>query len=109
MDLSKEQLDEFLKKINRDDFAAQINTKFQVNQNFEVELRDVSDVKKHPRQESFSLLFLMPPEFPPEQGIYLFEHPKLGANEIFVVPIERKKEGIIFEAVFNRILPGNQD
>jgi hypothetical protein len=105
MNLSDDQLKEFLKQIKRDDFAAQVNTKFHVNQSVEAELIEVSEAKKYPRQESYSMLFLMPADFPPFQGNFLFEHPQLGAHEIFVVPIENASDGIVFEAAFNRLLP----
>ena len=105
MKLSDEQLKEFSDKIKRDDFAAQLNTKFRVNQTVDAELVEVSEIKKYPRQESFSMLFLFPENVSPLQGLYSFEHPQLGAHEIFVVPIEDASDGIVFEAVFNRILP----
>ena len=105
MNLSDEQLKGFLDGIKRDEFAAHLNTKFRVDKNFEAELIEVSEPKPYPRQESFTMLFLMPEDFPPVQGNYLFEHPELGANEIFVVPIEHASDGIVFEAVFNRLLP----
>ena len=105
MNLSDEQLKDFSEKIKRDDFAAQLNTRFRVDQNFEAELIEVSETKTYPRQEKFSMLFLMPENFPPAQGIYSFEHLQLGAHEIFIVPIERASDGLVFEAVFNRLLP----
>jgi hypothetical protein len=104
MNLSDEQIEEFLKnKIRRDDFAAQVNTEFRVNENFNAELIEVSELKSYPRQESFSLLFLLPEQFPIQQGNYVFEHPQLGTHEIFVAPVEQTSDGIIFEAVFNRL------
>jgi hypothetical protein len=107
MKLSDEQLKSFLETIKRADFAAQVNTKFRVNQSVEAELIKVSETKNYPRQESFSILFLFPSDFPPYQGNFLFEHPQLGTHEIFVVPIENASDGIVFEAVFNRLLPKN--
>lgn len=95
-----------LENLTRDDFAAQINTKFRVyreSDSFEVELVEVTKAKVYQRQGSFSLLFLMPEDFSPVQGNYLFKHEKMGSAEIFVVPIEKESRGIIFEAVFNRI------
>lgn len=107
MNFSDEQLKEFLESIKRDDFATQINTKFRVNGNIEAELVEVSEAKIYPRQESFSMLFLFPSDFPPFQGQFQFEHPELGTHEIFVVPIENASDGIVFQAVFNRMLPKN--
>lgn len=108
MKLSDEQLEEFLKPIKRDDFAAQVNTKFRVNNKVEVELVEVSEAKNYPRQEGFSMLFLFPHDFPPLQGNFIFEHELLGTHEIFVVPIEDASDGIVFQAVFNRMLPKAQ-
>ena len=96
-----------LEKLTRDDFAACVNTKFRVRRepdSFEAELIEVTKSKIYPRQESFSLFFKMPEAFPKIQGNYLFEHDKIGTNEIFVVPIEKETDGTIFEAVFNRLL-----
>ena len=39
------------------------------------------------------------------QGTFTFEHPKLGAFEMFVSPTSRTAAGFTTEAVFNR-LPG---
>lgn len=103
MNFSSQQAEDFLNKISRDDFAAQVNTKFRINQNFDAELIEVSEAKSYPRQESFSLLFLMPENFPVQQRSYLFEHERLGRHEMFVAPIEQTSDGIVFEAVFNRL------
>ncbi len=94
------------KELTRDEFASQINTKFRIlreQDRFEAELIEVSEAKIYPKQESFSLFFLMPESFPPAQGTYKFEHDKIGASEIFVVPIEKEADGVVFEAVFNRL------
>jgi hypothetical protein len=107
MKLNDEQLSEALKTIKRDDFAAHINTKFRVSGNTEAELIEVSEAKNYPNQESFSMLFLFPHDVRPVQGNYLFHHPQLGEHEIFVVPVDDSSDGIVFEAVFNRLLPKN--
>ncbi len=105
MNLSDENLREFLEKIDRDDFAAQINTMFRVDKETQAELIEVSELKDYPRQNSFTMLFRFPADFPPVQGNYRFEHPRLGVHEIFVVPVEQASDGILFQAVFNRLLP----
>lgn len=89
----------------RDDFAAQLNTTFRVDENFDAKLIEVSEPKLYPQQESFSMLFLMPQDFPLAQGLYNFQHSELGTHDIFIVPIEQSGDGIIFEAVINRLLP----
>ena len=108
MKLSDEQLKEFSDKIKRDDFAAHLNTKFRVNGEVDAELVEVSEIKRYPRQESFSLLFLFPENVAPIQGLFKFEHPQLGAHDLFIVPIENADDGLVFEAAFNRILPKDQ-
>lgn len=92
--------------ISRDDFAAQINTKFRVFREpawTECELIEVKAGKTNPHTESFSLLFSMPEDFPIEQGDFSFEHERLGLTEIFVVPVRKGPGSIIFEAVFNQV------
>ena len=107
MKLSDEQLKEFSETIKRDDFAAQLQTTFRVKPNFDAKLIEVSEPRLYPQQESFSMLFLMPHDFPLDQGLYNFEHSELGAHDIFIVPIEQSADGIIFDATFNRLLPKN--
>ncbi len=96
-----------LDNLTRDVFAEQLNTKFNIyftpEYAFEAELIEVSDLKKRPRQEVFSLLFLLPPEAPPAPQFFRVEHAALGAFELFLSPIERAENGIIYEAVFNRL------
>ena len=48
----------------------------------------------------FSLLFLGPDELLP-QSLYRLEHPVLGELTLFLVPVQKKKSGIVYEAVFN--------
>jgi hypothetical protein len=108
MSTNYDNSDDLLKKLTRDDFAVQVNTKFRFLQNsnwLEAELIEVTPLKTTTRQEQFSLFFQMPKEFLPVQGNYLFEHEKLGSTEIFIVPIEGTENDTIFQAVFNRILP----
>jgi hypothetical protein len=51
-------------------------------------------------RDPFSLVFRGPPEPLLEQAIHRFEHPGLGALEIFVVPLGRDAGGARYEAVF---------
>jgi hypothetical protein len=48
----------------------------------------------------FSLLFHGPAEPPLAQGTYRFEHPGIGAMEIFIVPLGRDEHGSVYEAFF---------
>jgi hypothetical protein len=51
-------------------------------------------------REQFSLHFRGPATPTLAQRIYRLEHPRLGALEIFLVPIRRDATGMIYEAVF---------
>jgi len=51
-------------------------------------------------QLSFSLHFLAEGE-KLDQGIYRLTHATLGELDLFLVPIQRRKTGILYEAVFN--------
>jgi hypothetical protein len=59
---------------------------------------------KGPHYENFSLIFhgtgsrLIP------QGTYAFSHEQLGAFDLFIVPVGREGEVILYQAVFNRLL-----
>jgi len=55
--------------------------------------------------ETFSLYFVGPPQAQLPQQIHTLTHPDHGELELFLVPIEKIKEGIKYEAAFNRIIP----
>jgi hypothetical protein len=52
------------------------------------------------RREPFSLVFRGPLDAPLAQHTYTFEHPALGAIDIFIVPIAPSAEGRLYEAIF---------
>lgn len=52
------------------------------------------------RREQFSLRFRGPATPALVQRIYRLEHATLGALEIFLVPIQKDSDGMIYEAVF---------
>lgn len=98
-----------LENLTRDAFAEQLNTKFNMyftpEKAFEVELVEVSELKKLVRQEVFSLLFRVPLGLPVVQQMYRMEHAALGALELFLTPVEGTEDAILYEAVFNRLTP----
>ncbi len=51
---------------------------------------------------SFSLVFGGPPAPFLPQRIYGLSHDRLGAFDLFLVPIAREADGFRYEAVFNR-------
>lgn len=70
-------------------------------------LTEVSDLKTTPRQEIFSIYFRGPAEFVLPQSIYRLAHATLESCELFLVPISRDSAGVMYEAVFNRLLPSS--
>jgi hypothetical protein len=90
-----------------DMFSGHVNTKFLMrygdSQTAELELISVTDVGSSPRQSQFSIQFVGPKEGPTAQGIFRLEHERLGALDLFLVPIARDKDGLRYEAVFNRV------
>jgi hypothetical protein len=53
------------------------------------------------RAEPFTLLFRGPLEPRLAQGTHRLEHERLGALELFLVPIRPDERGPLYEAVFN--------
>ena len=53
------------------------------------------------RKEPFSLIFKCanPVIFP--QKVYPFERPGFGKMDIFIVPVGRERDGIVYQAIFN--------
>ena len=68
-----------------------------------LELTEVTEHSSSPQVESFSLIFRGPlaPRLP--QQIHKVEHDKLGAFDLFLVPIGPEKERMCYQAVFNRL------
>jgi hypothetical protein len=52
-------------------------------------------------REPFSLYFRSASQAVMPQGSYAFAHDGMGELEIFIVPVGREPEGIVYEAVFN--------
>ena len=90
-----------------DMFSAHMGSKFLMrygdSQTAALELTSATDVGSSPRQAQFSLVFLGPVDAPAAQGIYRIEHERLGALDLFLVPIGRDKSGLSYEAIFNRV------
>jgi hypothetical protein len=90
-----------------DMFSGHVNTKFLMHygdsKTAELDLISVTDVGSSSRQSQFSLQFQGPGDGPAAQGIFRLDHEKLGALDLFLVPIARTKDGLSYEAVFNRV------
>ena len=100
------------KGLGLEQFARQVKTSFIVRRDSNriklllVEARAFSSATPYSedaRNEKFSLLFWGPAEQPLEQGAYLFEHPRMGRQEIFIVPVGYVDTAqCCYEAIFNR-------
>jgi hypothetical protein len=99
------------KPLTHEAFVEHCNSRFRIlgvtAEPIELELIEVSELRRSRIQESFSLTFRGPAPFVMEQRIYAMEHSVLGLAELFLVPVSRDSEGVCYEAVFNHILPSN--
>jgi hypothetical protein len=94
-----------LDNLKYEDYAAELNTKFQLTEmSVELELIEVSQRKTTPQQEMFSLIFTGAKDSFLEQRIYRMHHEKLGDGELFLVPIAEVADGYKYEAGFNRVI-----
>jgi len=97
----------------RDDFFKCLNTKFRIffhaEKTTEVDLVEVSEIRRKPRYETFSLVFLAPKTILPEQKIYRVEHDVLGNLELFLAPFEENEKGFSFEVLFNQKITDAND
>jgi hypothetical protein len=90
-----------LENLTTADFAPLVNQRFHVDPGdqppFEVELVEVTEIPREPGGRApFSLEFVGGPSPPLPQRICRVEHERLGAIEIFLVPIAPDR----YEAVF---------
>ena len=53
-------------------------------------------------ENNFSILFRGPGGRSLEQGTYAFQHDRIGAFPLFVVPMDQEGEARYYEAIFNR-------
>ena len=97
-----------MSELSRDEFAAHEGTKFTIffgeENPVEAELAEVSQLRQNQIQESFSLVFLAPPDAPLMTGVTKLEHEQLGTLELAISPFKQDEKGTKFEAVFNRLL-----
>ncbi len=95
-------------ELTRDDYAANLNTDFTVE--FTPELKvpmkliEVSEEAEQYGQRSYSLIFQAPGDTPVEQKLMAVEHEKLGRSDLFLVPIAKDGRGLIFQALFNKLV-----
>lgn len=89
-------------------FASRLNESFQVGLGAaSVEMTLVQATKAKPqnfeglRKQPFALLFKCAKPVILPQKIYPFENSAFGKMEIFIVPVARDKDGIVYQAIFN--------
>lgn len=100
-----------LQRLNKEAFARHLNTKFWLRQRNSaatpvklIELGDMWHTAKSARTECFAAVFLGSLETPLPQNTYSVQHESMGKFEMFVVPVGKSKQGIYYEAVFNRLI-----
>jgi hypothetical protein len=89
-------------------FAPRLNETFQVGVGeSSLEMTLVQATKGKPRdwdgvrKEPFYLLFKCEKPVILPQKVYPFENSSLGRLDIFIVPVGREKDGIMYQAIFN--------
>ncbi len=91
----------------RDNLAGNVNTFFRLiagdGRTLDLELISVSGLLETERQRNFSVIFLGPSDSPVGQGTYRMEHDRMGAADLFIVPVGRSQKGYEYEAVFNQL------
>lgn len=100
-------------RLPKEVFYENLNTEFRVH--FEpditikLELFEVYEGASTPQQEQFSLMFRGPLDPAFRQTICRMQHDRLGEVTLFLVPIARKPEGMIYESVFNRLIKTGEE
>ena len=97
-------------RLTHDTFADRIGDAFRVvppegvGDPFDIELiqiRTFEATDLSQRGQAFALEFRGPNDKVLSQGMWHLEHPDLGANDIFLVPVGPDESGMCYEAVFN--------
>ena len=94
--------------LTKEAFQENLNTEFRIKVEpsaiVPIELVGLLEGVSTSRQEQFSLTFRGPLETPFGQGARDVEHDKMGTFVLFLVPIARNPDGMVYEAVFNRLI-----
>lgn len=92
----------------KEQFTEHIDSTFKARledgQVFDFHLFKLESTISNKVQEAFSLLFRAPLETPPFQNMFHLSHESLGEMDLFLVPVKKKDDCLIFEAVFNKLL-----
>ena len=97
-----------IENLSKEAFAAHVQTDFQILVEdapvLSLKLVEVSGPGVENGQEQFALLFQGPLETPLGQGMQQIKHEQMGTFDLFLVPVSRERDGMRYEAVFNRVL-----
>ena len=96
-------------KLSQETFSELLNTTFQVKLDtpgpVDLELSEVKNHRGADREQDstvqFSVFFTGPTNLFLPQGIYTLAHERMGAFDIFLVPVGRDENTFHYEAVFN--------
>jgi hypothetical protein len=102
-------------RLNRETFARYVNTTFSLNHGDTravVKLIEVNDYTpeamkrsaKTTGRECFAALFLGSSNEHLRQETYAVAHKSLGSFDLLLVPVGKSKQGLYYEAVFNRLV-----
>lgn len=98
---------ELLIRLSRESFSENLNSTFRIQVSAlniqELELIEVSKKRTSDRSEAFDVVFRGPTETPFKQGTYMIHHARMGDFPVFVVPVGNGKNGIFYQAVYNRL------
>ena len=97
--------------LTRESFSRHLNTKFSFAreevEGISVKLIEVEDLTPKTMatsgKECFAVVFLGPRNAPLAQETYAVTHESLGRFEMLVVPLAIRREGVYYEAIFNRL------
>jgi hypothetical protein len=96
--------------LSREVFARQLNTEFSFShKNLAgvgvklIEVNDLTPKTATSGKECFGVVFVGPSNTPLRQDTYRVTHKSLEKFEMLVVPIASRKEGMYYEAIFNRL------
>ncbi|MFN7947202.1 MAG: hypothetical protein U0Z53_17750 [Blastocatellia bacterium] len=91
----------------REQFAENLHSTFRLQttdaRELSLELISLTLLPSAPQQEQYSLIFRGPADTLLSQGTYRLEHDRLGAFDLFLVPIARDQQGVQYEVIFNRL------
>lgn len=69
-------------------------------------LDEVSAVAESGGYRSWTLTFSGPTEAPLAQATWTITHERLGTEAVFLVPVDRSRDAVVYEAVFSLVVGG---